>query len=535
MNPLRRIPLGCLLALTACAFAGDVVYTVRDLGTLGGANSRALAINEEGWVVGEADTRNGPTRAFLWTPESGMQDLGTLGGEISRAYAINDRGQVAGEAEDAEGRMQPFRWQADSGMESLPLPESFREGFVYGMNNYGVLVGGGEREDGTRALVWTIDGVSIPEPLQNLGSSLAYAVNDLGDLVGQAEELHGPEYVSRAFIVDAEGVHFPATNGSPEWSSAALALAAGGNIVGYAERSNATHALRFAPNGPAEDIDSLANVYSVAYDVNDAGIAVGLFVSSHEDDDRAFVHRSGAMADLNELLEADEPWLIVEARGINSRGQIVGYGLLRERERAVLLTPQPAAAGPRLNVRIVNPGAGTRYAHGGDVWLEADVEPGDASIRRVTFLTSGVVIGTVTSAPYRLKWERPPAGTHHLVATAGDRLGRLHRSPRTVFHVLLRASERPDVVLVEPDDGTALCTGSNLWISAESPGAEDGEYTLRLLLDGVDMAVTKGVSIGTDWRPAETGLFTWVAVLEAPDGRATTTAPARVHVTTPEE
>ncbi len=535
MKPLQFFLAGCLAACAVCSRAGDVVYGVRDLGALGGENSRALGINEAGLVVGEADTREGPTRAFLWTPESGMQDLGSLGGAISRAYAINDRSQVAGESEDAEGRMRPFLWQADSGMEALPMPDAFRDGFVYGMNNFGVLVGGGEREDGTRALVWSVDGVAIPAPLRELGSSLAHAVNDLGDLAGQAEALQGPEYVSRAFVLDARGFRLPATNGSSDWSSAALALSAGGHAVGYAERSNATHAARFAGDQPVEDLDTLANVYSVAHDVNDAGVAVGLFVSSHEDDDRAFVHRAGAMTDLNEMLETDEPWLIVEARGINNRGQIVGYGLLRERERAVLLEPQAAPGGPRARVRIAEPAAGSQFAQGEDVWLEAVVEPADAPIRRVTFLASGAVIGSATSAPFRLKWENPPQGTHHLVATAGDRSGRLHRSARAPFHVRGREEDLPELVLIEPDDGTALCVGSNLWIGAEAPGAEAGAYQLRLLLDGIEQQATPDPVARLDWRPAETGLFTWVAVLQAPGGRAITSAPARVHVTVQEE
>jgi len=40
---------------------------ITDLGMLGGASSKAFAINERGQVVGESQTANGGLRAVLWT------------------------------------------------------------------------------------------------------------------------------------------------------------------------------------------------------------------------------------------------------------------------------------------------------------------------------------------------------------------------------------------------------------------------------------------------------------------------------------
>ncbi len=82
-------------------------YAIRDLGTLGGPVSGAIAINDLGEVVGWSLARDskaitGPVivHAFLWAGGS-MADLGTLPGAMhSAAYGINDEGQVSGASGD---------------------------------------------------------------------------------------------------------------------------------------------------------------------------------------------------------------------------------------------------------------------------------------------------------------------------------------------------------------------------------------------------------------------------------------------------
>jgi probable HAF family extracellular repeat protein len=70
---------------------------MQDLGTLGGDDSRAYAINTFGQVVGYSQTSSGgPEHAFVWDTSHGMQDLGALEGPNSEATAINDAGQVSG-------------------------------------------------------------------------------------------------------------------------------------------------------------------------------------------------------------------------------------------------------------------------------------------------------------------------------------------------------------------------------------------------------------------------------------------------------
>ena len=75
---------------------------MEDLGTLGGADSCAFGINAGGSVVGVTDTTSGK-RAFLKNPGVAMQDLNNLlqlpaGVVLVRAVAINDSGWIVGNA-----------------------------------------------------------------------------------------------------------------------------------------------------------------------------------------------------------------------------------------------------------------------------------------------------------------------------------------------------------------------------------------------------------------------------------------------------
>ncbi len=88
-----------------------------DLGTLGGLNAEAMAINNSGQVVGWAqhgvptDWLDGMCHAFLW--EGGnMIDLGTLGGPNSCAIDINDSGQIVGVSDTPDLHKHLFLWES---------------------------------------------------------------------------------------------------------------------------------------------------------------------------------------------------------------------------------------------------------------------------------------------------------------------------------------------------------------------------------------------------------------------------------------
>src|SRR4051794_18836127 len=91
-----RIRSGLLLALLLAAghLSAEILYSVTDLGTLGGYGSFAEALNNAGQVTGSSITSTGGSQAFLYS-NGQMTDLGTLAG--GRGVGLNNAGQVTGD------------------------------------------------------------------------------------------------------------------------------------------------------------------------------------------------------------------------------------------------------------------------------------------------------------------------------------------------------------------------------------------------------------------------------------------------------
>ena len=100
----------------------DAMGAMLDLGTLGGMNAFALAMNNSGWVVGDSDTDGGEIHAFLWrTSSEGMVDLLTLGGTYSTAADVNDLGVIVGTSTTTAGEYHACLWTKDGEIIDLDL------------------------------------------------------------------------------------------------------------------------------------------------------------------------------------------------------------------------------------------------------------------------------------------------------------------------------------------------------------------------------------------------------------------------------
>jgi probable HAF family extracellular repeat protein len=140
---------------------------VRDLGTLGGKQSRPFDINEGGQIVGWSTTgttaKGGSSlvwHAFLW--QSGkMRDLGTLGGEFSVAVSTNDHAQIVGLA--STGSIAPDRgpvihasvWQ-DGKMTDLGTLRGGLRSVAMLITERGQVIGWSNTKTGQKhAVLWT--------------------------------------------------------------------------------------------------------------------------------------------------------------------------------------------------------------------------------------------------------------------------------------------------------------------------------------------------------------------------------------------
>ena len=115
-----------------------------ELGTFGGTNSSGIAINVMGQVVGYADLPSGDPRAFLYA-RGRMKNLGTLpGGTQSFAYDIDDRGRIVGSSDAKDSPLRAFIY-SDGVMQDLnkliPSDTGWSLTEAKGINESGQIVG----------------------------------------------------------------------------------------------------------------------------------------------------------------------------------------------------------------------------------------------------------------------------------------------------------------------------------------------------------------------------------------------------------
>jgi probable HAF family extracellular repeat protein len=313
------------LLIFAAVAAANPIYTVADLGGLGGA-ATGFAINNSGTVAGWADSSSGGEEAFVSTP-GGLTALSSSPYE-SYAYGINDAGTVVGTTYDSSGQAHATIWSGAGttvlGADSYALAIN-ASGEVVGGNGEAFAVIGGQLESLA----------SVP----GINWSSAYGVNNGGTVVGDGQLANGS---FRGIVWNPNGTAtMLGTFGGS--SSQANGVNASGEVVGFASLASGYQHAFSEIGGAMVDLGTLGGGSSFAYGVNDSGEVVG-YSWLADGGQSAFLYDNGTMLDLNSLLVGNTGWDLLEAYGINDSGQFTGEGLYDGQLSAFVLTDPPAGS-----------------------------------------------------------------------------------------------------------------------------------------------------------------------------------------------
>ncbi|XLZ72188.1 HAF repeat-containing protein [Massilia sp. SR12] len=248
-----------------------------DIGTFGGRESIAAAINDAGWVTGSAQTAGNHWRAYRFHKKSGLRQLDTLGGASSTGTAINEHGHVVGHADTYDGHYHAF---VDTGITMLDLGTfGGKNSYALGVNTHGAVVGAADRANGFRqAFVYKpgIGKVEIPDV--GARHSIATGINDHGVVVGAMQM---PNHTWHAFRYDgARTIDLGAMVGNG--SSMATAINNRGDIVGNVRYPSRDTPLAFIYSDGKMQVRDNFGKLDLARRITDDGQVIGANMVAHQ-------------------------------------------------------------------------------------------------------------------------------------------------------------------------------------------------------------------------------------------------------------
>lgn len=313
-----RIPccifLGFLFGAAHLASAG-VLYSVTDLGTLGGPQTSAFGINNKGEVTGYSVTSAGQEHAFIYS-NGEMTDLGTFGPLSplshytgSTGYGINNGGQVAGYSVTPTSFVEhAFLYSNGQMMDLGTLGGAYSQGIA--INDRGQVTGWSDTSTGGRDAFLYTHGQLI-----DLGPGAGYGINNRGQVTGSDGQ--------NAFLYSGGQM----INLGP---GAGTAINNRGQVIG----GTTSDEVFLYGNGQMIDL----GIDGDALAINDKGQIVGYFFNTPFP---AFLYSNGEAVNLNSLIDPALGIKLFQATGINDSGEIVANGRGPSGDHAFLLTPVP--------------------------------------------------------------------------------------------------------------------------------------------------------------------------------------------------
>lgn len=297
----------------------------------------AEAINNAGHIVGRYGNA-----AAVWDG-SGISTIVALA-PGSYGYGMNDRGDIVG---DYNGSAFV---KDGAGMRDLGRYGSWRSSYGIGVNMRGDVIGNGNWGPGERGRGWvnSLGVLRVIGAFNGADWSEVRAINRHAQVVGTAQN-YTPRSPRdhRGFLYQDRLLQDLGALGDGI-NSEAWDINDAGQIVGGAE--HVYDPLSETPFHPflyqdrlMRDLGTLGGPYGLAYGINNTGAVVGESSLAEEGPVHAFLYEGGVMRDLDALTAKPPGWVVVMARDINDRRQILARACLAEDCTMVRLDPVASA------------------------------------------------------------------------------------------------------------------------------------------------------------------------------------------------
>ncbi len=335
------------------SIAGTMSFSIVDLGT----KVTPTAINNKGQVVGYSITDDGHIHAFLYENQI-LTDLGTFGGTDSEALAINGSGHIVGNY-FKYGYKHAFLLYNSQFTDMFGLAGMIE---ATGINDQNVMIGDivSTPDMGSTHVILYDNGlvtdISVLGEIQGVTypfiSASPRGINNKGQAIF-FQGLCGSWECEHSYVFSGETV-------SEIFPFNATDINDLGQVVGSSMREWGQVDSYLYNQGDLTRINDFGGNYSYPTALNNVGQVIGTAQYSQDYKFHPFIYFNETMKDLNTLIPADSGWDITKVSDINDKGQIIGTGLLNGEQHAFVLSPlvqtvqidiRPSDADNEINLR----------------------------------------------------------------------------------------------------------------------------------------------------------------------------------------